>query len=108
MLDDEDMPLEAISLAVRIATLIQNPAAPKAISYILSKDPNAFKISANCSQREKWAEIIKNTRPDLIEAFYTSMVAGMAAFVGRWPECRPAFDGILVDFVASPVAGCRG
>jgi|GEM_PF-6020029 len=103
VLDDEETPVEILDIAVRFAKLIQNPLTPKAIAYILSVNPDAFRIKENESHKEKWAAIAKKTRPDLLEASAASSVAGMAAFVRRWPECRGAFDDILVDFAASPV-----
>jgi hypothetical protein len=105
VLDDEDTPAEILDIAIRFAKLIQNSLTPKAIAYILSVNPDAFRIKQLEIElhKEKWAIIAKKTRPDLLEAFATSSVAGMAAFVGRWPECRGAFDDILVDFAASPV-----
>ena len=103
VLDDEATPAEILDIAIRFAKLIQNPLTPKAIAYILSVNPDAFRIKQNDSHKEKWAAIAKKTRPDLLEAFAKSSIAGMAAFVGRWPECRGAFDDILVDFAASPV-----
>ena len=105
VLDDEETPAEILDIAVRFAKLIQDPLTPKAIAYILSVNPDAFRIKRleNESHKEKWVTIAKKTRPDLLEACATSSVAGMAAFVRRWPECRGAFDDILVDFAASPV-----
>lgn len=105
VLDDEDTPAEILDIAIRFAKLIQNPLTPNAIAYILSVNPDAFRIKQleNESHKEKWAAIAKKTRPDLLEACASSSVAGMAAFVRRWPECRGAFDDILVDFAASPV-----
>jgi hypothetical protein len=102
VLNDEDTPAEILDIAIRFAKLTQNPLTPKAIAYILSVNPDAFRME-NKSQKEKWAAIAKSTRPDLLEAFSISSVAGIAAFVGRWPECRGAFDDFLVDFAASPV-----
>jgi hypothetical protein len=100
-LDDEDTPAEILDISIRFAGLIQNPLTPKAIAYILSVNPEAFSIKQ--LDKEKWVDLAKKTRPDLLEAFATSSIAGMASFVGRWPECRGAFDDILVDFAASPV-----
>ncbi len=102
VLDDEDTPAEILDLASRLAGLIQNPLTPKAIAYVLSVNPNAF-LTKKSENKEKWVAIIKNTRQDLLEAFATSNAAGIAAFVGRWPECRGAFDDILVELAASPV-----
>jgi hypothetical protein len=104
VLDDEDTPAEILDLAIRFARLIQNPLTPKAIAYVLSVNPKAFLTNQieNKSHNEKWVTILMKTRAYLVEAFATSNAAGMAAFVGRWPECRGAFDDILVDFAASP------
>ncbi|MGH6851268.1 MAG: hypothetical protein ACREDD_12625 [Methylocella sp.] len=105
ILDDDDTPEEVLYLAIRFAKLIQNPALPKAIAYILSENPQAFRIEngADKQQNERLMAVLMKTRFDLIEALVTSIIAGMAAVVGRWPECRGAFDDILVDIAASPV-----
>jgi hypothetical protein len=100
VLDDDETPVEVLDIAVRFAKLIQDPATPKAIAYLLSKNPDAFRSDKKNSVNRDY---INEMRPELQEAFAISTVAGMAAFLGRWPECRGAFERLLVEFAASPV-----
>lgn len=104
-LDDDDTPVRCLDLAIRFSQLIQNPHTPKVIALALKENPSAFKVDNIGSKTNEWDQEIRNlaARPDLASAFATMLVSGMAAFVSRWPECKLAFDDLLVDIVAAPV-----
>ena len=106
LLDSDDTPIEYLDLAIRFADLIKDPRTRSAIALALSRNPKAFENRPG-EEREAleaaWGRVARANRPDLWEALTLANITGLQAFVLRWPECKPAFDDILVNLAASPV-----
>ena len=107
ILDSDDTPVEFLDLAIRFSDLIKDPETRSTIAFVLARNPKAYENERREAVSAKWdtevEKAVRAKRPDLWEALVLANIAGMQAFVLRWPECSPAFDDILADFAASPV-----
>src|SRR5277367_2670415 len=104
-LDVDDTPIEALDLAIRLSNLIIDPRAPSAIAFVFSKNPHVFRDrrGENDASAALWSRIKSEARPELLEALAMSNMTGMGAFILRWPECKAAFEDVLINLAASPL-----
>jgi len=107
LLDSPDTPVEVLDLAIRLANLIIDERTPSIIAFALAENPRAFDGRSSddgfAESLTQWSKILSSARPDLVEALSVANVAGLSAFLLRWPDCRAAFDDIMINLAASPV-----
>lgn len=103
-LDDPDTPVEVLELALEWNAIIHDRNSPAIIAAHageLAESGTRRRTREANALTDSMARLTQK-RPDLTAAFIRASLAGIEAFLLRYPKCRPALGHMLLDVASAP------